>query len=136
MHDETDPLARLRALCALLPEVAEIDSFGRPTFRVAVKAFAAFETAGAGPAVVVVKLPVDEQAALVAREGFRPEEETGAHGWTVIEVGTVGWEDIDRLVVASYRLVAPGHLVAQLDAPPPGCFGDWNTCECFVFNPW
>jgi hypothetical protein len=117
LHDETDPGARLRSLCAMLPEVAEIDSFGRPTFRVAVKAFAAYEdgVAGAGPAVVV-KLPVDEQTALVAREGFRPEDETGAHGWTVIDVGTVGWDEIDRLVLASYRLVAPGHLVAQLDA--------------------
>jgi hypothetical protein len=117
LPDETGPgaLDRLRSLCALLPEVAEIDSFGRPTFRVAVRAFAAFEEIGDRPCVIV-KLALDEQAALVAREGFRPEDETGAHGWTVVDVATVGWDELDRLVVASYRLIAPGHLVAQLDA--------------------
>ena len=106
---------RLRAFCALLPEVAEIDSLGRPTFRVAIKAFVAFEESGGSPAVVV-KLPVDEQAALVARDGFRAEDETGGHGWTVVDVGVVGWDEIDRLVVAGYRLVAPSHLVSRLDA--------------------
>ena len=117
MHDDTDadPLERLRGLCGLLPEVAEIDSLGRPTFRVAIKAFVAFEETD-GRAMVIVKLPVDEQVALVAREGFRAEDETGGHGWTVVDVGTVGWDEIDRLVVAGYRLVAPSHLVSRLDA--------------------
>jgi hypothetical protein len=108
-------LGRLRSLCGLLPEVAEIDSFGRPTFRVAVKGFATFEIVE-GRACVVVKLPLDEQAALVARAGFEPEDETGAHGWTVVDIDSVEWDELDRLVVASYRLVAPDHLVAQLDA--------------------
>jgi hypothetical protein len=117
LHDETEDgaLARLRSLCTLLPEVAEIDAFDRPTFRVAVKGFAAFEVID-GRACVIVKLALDEQVALVARPGFRPEDETGAHGWTIVDVATVGWDELDRLVVASYRLVAPDHLVAQLDA--------------------
>jgi hypothetical protein len=116
LHDETDdPLTRLRSLCALLPEVAEIDSFGRPTFRVAVKAFASFAEVDQR-ATVVVKVPVDEQAALVARDGFRAEDETGVHGWTEVDVERVGWDELDRLVIASYRLIAPDHLVSQLDA--------------------
>jgi hypothetical protein len=99
----------------MLPEVAEIDAFDRPTFRAATKGFASFELVG-GRATVVVKVPVADQAALVARDGFEPEDETGVHGWTVVDVERVGWEELDRLVVASYRLVAPAHLVARLDA--------------------
>jgi hypothetical protein len=26
-------------------------------------------------------------------------------------------------------------FVAQLDVPPNQCFGDWNACDCFGFDP-
>jgi predicted DNA-binding protein (MmcQ/YjbR family) len=110
------PLERLRALCALLPETAEIDGFGDPTFRVGTKTFALFETVATHPTVCVKVAPAD-QAALVAREGFVAEPHTGHHGWTQIRAdGPAEWDEIDRLVVASYRLVAPPECVGDLDA--------------------
>jgi predicted DNA-binding protein (MmcQ/YjbR family) len=112
---EHPALARLRSLCTLLPDVTEIDGLGRPTFRVARIAFAVFEIVDGRPAVTV-KIPLERQAALVARAGVRADEETGHHGWTVLDVERAGWDEIDVLVVASYRLVAPAEFVARLDA--------------------
>ena len=112
---ERDALDRLRSLCLLLPEVAEIDGLGRPTFRVATRGFAVFEIVDGRPAVTV-KLPLERQAALLGRPGIAAEADTGHHGWTVLDVGLAGWPAIDELVVASYRLVAPADLVARLDA--------------------
>jgi hypothetical protein len=108
-------LERLRSLCVLLPEVAEIDGLGRPTFRGATRAFASFELVD-GRSSVTVKLPLDHQARVLAQAGCEPEDETGHHGWTALDVATLGWAEVDELVVASYRLVAPAHLVAVLDA--------------------
>jgi predicted DNA-binding protein (MmcQ/YjbR family) len=112
---DADPLTRLRSLCEMLPESAEIDSFGRPTFRAATKGFAAFDVVDGRP-TVVVKMELDEQAARAARHGFEPEEETGVRGWTLVDVEHVGWDELDRLVVASYRLVASDELVLLLDS--------------------
>jgi hypothetical protein len=116
LHDETDrALDRLRSLCSLLPDVTEIDGLGRPTFRVAARGFAVFEDVD-GRFEVTVKLHLDHQSEVVGRPGITPEEETGHHGWTVLDVGEVGWETVDELVVASYRRVAPDEFVARLDA--------------------
>jgi mannose-6-phosphate isomerase-like protein (cupin superfamily) len=122
LRDETDrdaveePLDRLRAFCAMLPEVAEIDGLGRPTFRVATRGFAVYEEIAGRPSVTV-KLPVEEQAAVLAEHaGASPEAETGHHGWTVLDIGALGWAAVDHLVVAGYRRVAPAEFVAQLDA--------------------
>jgi mannose-6-phosphate isomerase-like protein (cupin superfamily) len=122
LRDETDrgavedPLDRLRSFCTMLPEVAEIDGLGRPTFRVATRGFAVYEEIGGRPSVTV-KLPVEHQAAVLAEHaGASPEEETGHHGWTVLDIGALGWPAVDQLVVAGYRRVAPPELAAQLDA--------------------
>jgi predicted DNA-binding protein (MmcQ/YjbR family) len=117
---ELDPgaheaLERLRSFCAMLPETAEIDALGQPTFRVATRAFAVFEVVDGRP-TVCVKLHPDTQAAVVARDGFRAEPDTGHHRWTVVDTVRVPWPEVDELVVASYRLVAPLEFVAQLDA--------------------
>ena len=109
-------LDRLRAFCALLPETAEIDGLGHPTFRVKVRSFGVFEMLNGRP-TVCVKLPLDHQADLLGRDGFRVEPQTGHYGWTVVELGgPVDWSEVDELVTASYRVVAPSEFVAQLNA--------------------
>jgi len=110
-----DPLERLREFCALLPETAEIDGFGNPTFRVATVPFAIFELQREQQAICF-KTTLDVQEELVKREGFSAEPLTGEYGWTVVELdGSVPWNEIDLLVVGSYRLVAPGELILELD---------------------
>ena len=111
---EHDALDRLRSFCAMLPETAEVNPFGHPTFRVATKTFAAFELVADRPAVLVKTTP-DEQAALVARPGFTADPDTGHHGWTSVHLDEIDWDEVDHLVIASYRLVAPPEYVTQLD---------------------
>lgn len=113
--DIDEPLERLRSFCALLPETTEVDVFGNPTFRVGARGFATFETISIGP-TVCVKIEPAVQAGLVARDGFGAEPDTGHFGWTHVALdGTVAWDEIDGLVVGSYRLVAPPEFVADLN---------------------
>ena len=112
---DAEPLERLRSFCALLPETAEVDLFGNPTFRVGARGFATYEDLAPGP-VVCVKVAPEMQELLVRREGFEAEPDTGHHGWTRVRVdGTVDWDEVDELVIGSYRLVAPPEYVTQLD---------------------
>jgi predicted DNA-binding protein (MmcQ/YjbR family) len=113
--DDAELVERLRAISLILPEATEVDLFGNPTFRVATVAFAAFER-DSGVPVVRVKQDLDDQAVLVTRDGFEPAPETGGHGWTNVRLDLgVDWDEIDPLVVASYRLQAPKHLREALD---------------------
>lgn len=108
--------AHLRRLCRVLPEAAEVDALGLPTFRVATRIFAVAEVVEGMP-VVRFKVSLGEQEALVADDRFRPDPDTGHHGWTNARADLVGpGAELDELVLASYRLVAPGHAVAALDA--------------------
>jgi predicted DNA-binding protein (MmcQ/YjbR family) len=110
-----DPLERLRSFCALLPETTEVDVFGNPTFRVGARGFATFEVLESGPSVCV-KVAPELQGLLVDRDGFAAEPETGHFGWTQVTLGsTVPWEEVDELVIGSYRLVAPPEFAAELD---------------------
>ena len=110
-----DALDRLRSFCLMLPETTEVNPFGHPTFRVAAKAYAAFELVDERRCVRF-KVEPDAQAALVER-GFLPDPDTGHRGWTLVPVeGEVDWDEVDELIIASYRLVAPPEHVAQLDA--------------------
>lgn len=111
-----DPLERLRSFCSLLPETAEVDVFGNPTFRVGARGFATFEVIETGPSVCV-KITPEMQALLVERHGFAAEPDTGHFGWTHVHLdGSVDWDEVDELVIGSYRLVAPPEYVAELDA--------------------
>lgn len=109
-------VAHLRRLCEVLPDTAEIDAFGLPTFRVATRIFAVAEVLEGMP-VLRFKATTDEQAALVTDDRFRPDPDTGHHGWTNVRADRLdGGTELDGLVLASYRLVAPGSSIATLDA--------------------
>ena len=112
---EHEALHRLRSFCALLPETTEINPFGHPTFRVATKAFVTFELRD-GVASILFKIDPELQAALVAREGFVADEDTGHKGWTIAILDEpIDWNEIDGLVIGSYRLVAPAPFIVELD---------------------
>lgn len=112
-------LERLRSFCMMLPEVTEVDTFGNATFRIATKQFAIFEVDDEGATLVCFKTTVERQAELVEDERFAPETHTGHYGWTTVRIDgpeDAGWSQIDRLVVDSYRLVAPDEFRAQVEA--------------------
>lgn len=116
-RDDDEALERLRSFCAMLPETTEVDVFGVRTFRVAVKGFAMFEVVGGYP-LITFRTTLDYQADLVTRAGFTIEPDTGHHGWTQARVTgpeAVAWDEVDELVINSYRLTAPPEYVLELN---------------------
>lgn len=112
-----EALTHLRRLSAVLPETAEVDLLGAPAFRAAARMFATVELDDNEVPVVRFKATGEAQRALLADDRFRSDPLTGHHGWTLLRADQLGDpDDLDELLVASYRLVAPADVVAQLDA--------------------
>lgn len=119
---DTDPIARLRALCLALPEVTERLSHGEPSWFVRDKKLFVMtsdhhhdDRLGFWCAA-----PPGEAAALVAGdpERFYVPPYVGHRGWLGVhlDVDGVDWTEIAELVRDAFRVVAPKRLVAELDA--------------------
>jgi predicted DNA-binding protein (MmcQ/YjbR family) len=113
--------ARLGKICLGLPDTAEVEAWGHPTFRVAGKIFVGFGGTGDGGASMSVKTTPEMQAALVSSDPrFTVAAYVGKHGWVslALPAGTrIDWNEVEALVRGSYRLVAPPKLAAALPAP-------------------
>jgi hypothetical protein len=118
-----DALARLRGICAALPEVTERPSHGAPTwFLRDKKAFVTLWRDGHHQndfPQLWCAAPVGAQEELVAvapARFFRPPY-VGGRGWIGVRLdGEVDWGEIDELCRDAFRTVAPARLVARLDA--------------------
>lgn len=116
-----DPLARVRAICAALPEAIERPSHGAPTFFVEGKrTFVSFhdDHHGDGRLAIWCAAPMGVQEAMVSAEPerfFRPPY-VGHRGWLGVRLDRdVAWEEITAVIEDAYRTVAPKALVADLD---------------------
>ena len=114
-----DPfLARLRQLCLALPEAAEKDAHGHPSFYTK-KVFAIFGGVVKGDhysdrwAQSVLVLPdlVTREAALSDERFFVPAY-YGPYGWIGLNfrAAEVDWDEVGDLVEQSYRNTAPARL--------------------------
>lgn len=109
-------LEHLRRLCEVLPDTAEIDGLGSPTFRAATRIFAVVEVIDDVP-VVRFKATIEEQASLCSDARFRPDPDTGHHGWTAVRLDQLrAAEEAEPWLLGSFRLVAPADTVSRLDA--------------------
>jgi hypothetical protein len=112
---------RLTKLCTSLPE-AEAEGGGHQHvgFQVRGRRFAWFldDHHGDGRLALNCKGAPGESARLAERhpERFFVPAYLGARGWIGLWLDTPkpDWEEVERLVVEAYRLVAPKRLVAQL----------------------
>jgi hypothetical protein len=124
-HDDDPGLAELRKICLGFPGAEEKVSHGRPTFR-AGKIFAVFggsEKLSPGnhrqvPSALIVLPDPGDLPALDQDERFFVPAYYGPYGWRALDLAA---PDVDRaevaeLVDASYRMVAPKRLIAELDA--------------------
>jgi predicted DNA-binding protein (MmcQ/YjbR family) len=116
-----DPGASFRRLCLELPETAEKEAWGHPTFRVgAVGAAAAkmFASMAVDGSTATLKADPDERPALLADEEryFLPPY-VGSKGWVGLHLAhpSTDWDEVAELVRTSYVLVAPKRLSKQLD---------------------
>lgn len=111
----------LRSICLIWPEATEAGGVGDPTFRVRDKIFAMQHGMKGRPSLWCKAAP-GLQAHLVESdpEHFFVPPYVGQHGWIGV------WLDIDQdkdfvahLVQESYRLTAPGRLIARLNQTEP-----------------
>jgi predicted DNA-binding protein (MmcQ/YjbR family) len=109
---------RLREICLAFPEANERLTWEQLTFRVREKIFA---MANPDPAEtnLWLKSGPGVQEVLVAADSsrfYRPPY-VGPKGWIGIHLfDPIDWGEVGDLIDASYRLVAPKKLVAQLPA--------------------
>ena len=119
MTGADDPrLARVRAICAGLPEVTDERSGRHAPFRVRGRTFAYFldDHHGDGKVALSVRLPRGGNAALVDAdpERFYPPAYMAHHGWVALrlDLGPIDWDEVEELVLDSYGLQAPKRLAA------------------------
>src|SRR3954465_11543258 len=117
-HDRE--LARVRAVCADLPEVTERPSHGSPAWFVRDKKTIAMfvdDHHGDGILGIWCAAPAGVQEQLVEEDPdrfFRPAY-VGHRGWLGVRLDVdVDWAEIDRIVREGSRLVAPKTLAAQV----------------------
>jgi hypothetical protein len=121
--DEDPRRARLRAICAGLPEAASEVSGRHETHRVRGRTFAYFldDHQGDGIVGLACKAPEGKAEALWTAEPdrfYRPAY-LWHRGWLGVRLDApaVDWEDVADLVTDSYVLVAPKRLGAQVGEP-------------------
>jgi predicted DNA-binding protein (MmcQ/YjbR family) len=110
------PIDRLRALCLALPEAAEGQGVGDPTWRVRDKIFAMQHPVDGRPSMWC-KAPRGLQDVLVEAEPARffVPPYVGQHGWIGLWLDIdLDWEHVRDLVEGSYRMTAPKKLAALL----------------------
>jgi predicted DNA-binding protein (MmcQ/YjbR family) len=118
MYSEDDPfLAELRDICLALPESAEVEAWGRPTFRAGQKLFAVFSGTDERPFAVVFKPEPAERPALVEDPRFYVPAYFGPNGWLALDftAAPVDWDEVSELMESSYRQVALKRMLKALD---------------------
>lgn len=118
MYSDDDPyLAELREVCLALPESAEVEAWGRPTFRAGKKLFAVFEGNDDHPFAVIFKPDAEERRALIEDSRFYVPAYFGPGGWLALDftVAPVEWDEVSELLDTSYRQVALKRMLKELD---------------------
>jgi len=118
MYRDDDPyLTELRQICLALPESAEVEAWGRPTFRAGKKMFAVFEGNDQHPYGVIFKPEPEERPALVEDARFYIPAYFGPGGWLALDftAAPVEWAEVTELMASSYRQVALKRMLEALD---------------------
>jgi len=112
------PLERFRRICLALPEAYEEETWGEATFRVRKKIFAMAADHDDGRTACLKAGPGEQEALLAQGEPYFYPSYVGSKGWIGIDLRarTVDWEEVEELVIESFRLIAPKRVAAQLDA--------------------
>lgn len=116
MYDEKDPiLAKLRALALELPESAEVEAWGRPTFRAGKKIFAVYGS-GEDQQRMIFKPEPGERDVLVHDSRFSIPPYFGPSGWLALSLENPepDWGEVAELLEGSYRQVALKRMLKAL----------------------
>jgi predicted DNA-binding protein (MmcQ/YjbR family) len=103
-HDRA--LEKVRSLCRELPECAEVEAWGHPTFRAGKKMFAAFGELE-GVFSLGLKVGFARQEELLRDERFFLTPYAGHQGWVSLRIGPrTDWDEVKGLLREAYRQVA------------------------------
>ncbi|MGB9376195.1 MAG: MmcQ/YjbR family DNA-binding protein [Mycobacteriales bacterium] len=118
-YRDSDPyLPEVRRICLDLPQAAEVEAWGRPTFRAGKKMFALFGGDDKHEFAVVFKPDPADLRGLLADPRFYKPPYFGASGWLALDltVADVDWAEVTELMDASFRQVALKRMIKMLDA--------------------
>ncbi len=113
-----DPVvSAVRDICADYPEFAEVEAWGRPTFRAGKKLFVVMGSSMDRPGTMVFKPDPDERPALLEDDRFFVPPYFGPAGWLGMELAAdaTDWTFVAELIDTSYRQVALKRQLAALD---------------------
>lgn len=117
MYSDDDPyLADLRRLALALPEVVEVEAWGRPTFRAGKKIFSIFTGLNEERYSLVFRPEDADRPALVEDTRFYSPKYWGPSGWLALDftAAPVDWNEVAELLEGSYRQVANKRMLAKL----------------------
>ena len=120
--DPRHPLIeRVRGLCFELPEVVEVEAWGRPTFRAAKPIFVHVAATQENPLSIVVKTDPEEHLALLDGGRFYGVPYYDRARWVGADLDApdTDWQLLAELIETSYRQVANRRQLIALDALRP-----------------
>ena len=108
-------------LALSLPGSEARDHFGSHSFHVNGKIFAQLSPQDRNAPLVIVKLSSADQTALTLLdpETFSSPPQWGQHGWTSVLLSGVEQSMLHKLLIQSWRNVAPKKLIASYPALSP-----------------
>lgn len=113
-------MARVRALCESLPGAEAYLMHGHPSYRAGKKCFLIGAEDDPSDPGFSIKVPVLAQPDYLEDARFGRTPYIGQHGWIDVHLEhPFTWEEIERLVLISYRLAATKTLLRQLEAQGP-----------------
>lgn len=122
MVDPGHPLIeRVRRICFELPEVVEVEAWGRPTFRAAKPIFVHVAATMEQPYSIVVKTDPQEHLALLEDGRFYGAPYYSRERWVGADLDApdTDWGLLAELIETSYRQVANRRQFTALDALRP-----------------
>ena len=118
MYDDGDPvLARVRALCAALPEAVEFESHGRPSFRAGSRrVFAVYGSGPSHPCALILRIDPEDLDGLRADSRFFVPAYYPDRLALDLDGPDVDWVEVAELVESAYREVAAARMIRELDS--------------------
>lgn len=109
-------LEQLRGIALSLPQTKETLTWGKPHFRVNEKIFCGCGDQKGKPTIGLKLDPVEAKEMMMAPGIEKAAYSRPNDGWIAIQPNTFDdWEEINRMVLASYRLIAPKNVLKLLE---------------------
>ena len=116
-RDDDPHLTDVRRVALALPEAAEVEAWGRPTFRAGKKMFAMFVHHDGHGVAIAFKPDAEDRPALADDARFYSPPYLGPGGWLALDLDAapVDWSEVAELLESSYRQVALKRMLTALD---------------------